>query len=349
MFESIFEKKIVVLAGLVIAMMAAPSLKAQTYQATPINDLGTGLYLNQFEGGLYENGTNTVPTDHATDGSAIAAAIAPVNGKFVLMSIGMSNTNLEWSAFITAARNDSTVNHTTMAVANGAQGGADACVWTFATAPPTPCNNSKWTTNLYDYVRDNVLKPQGLTESQVEVIWLKQADHQPTVSLPNSNADAYTLEKYEGEILRAAKSRYPNLRLAFLSSRIYAGYATSTLNPEPYAYESGFTAKWTIQAQVNQHRSGQINPVAGDLGYNTSGTGVSPWIAWATYLWASGTTPRSDGLVWCNGQPGAPCNGDIDFQTDGTHPSTEGQHDVVQLLMPFFKNSPFTSRWFLAH
>ena len=43
-------------------------------------------------------------------------------------------------------------------------------------------------------------------------------------------------------ILNMAKERYPNLRVAYLSSRIYAGYATTPLNPEPYAYESAFSS-----------------------------------------------------------------------------------------------------------
>ena len=56
-------------------------------------------------------------------------------------------------------------------------------------------------------------------------------------------------------IATLAKSRYPNLRLAYLSSRIYAGYAQTALNPEPYAYESGFSVKWLIERQLLDHLS----------------------------------------------------------------------------------------------
>src|ERR1051325_3001905 len=66
------------------------------FAATPINDLGTGLYLNQYQGGLYENGTNTVPSDHNTAGLTATGRIQPLDangnpnagGKIVLISIG---------------------------------------------------------------------------------------------------------------------------------------------------------------------------------------------------------------------------------------------------------------------
>ena len=165
------------------------------------------------------------------------------------------------------------------------------------------------------------------------MIWLKQADAGPTSSLPSSQADAYTLESRLGNILRAIKVRYPNIGQVFLSSRIYAGYASTTLNPEPYAYESGFSVKWLVQAQMATQGT-PPDHVAGDLNYTT----VAPWIAWAAYLWADGTIPRSDGLTWV-------CS---DFQTDGTHPSTSGDHKVGAMLLAFFLHSPLTQSWFVA-
>ena len=94
----------------------------------------------------------------------------------------------------------------------------------------------------------------------------------------------------------------------FITSRIYAGYATVPLNPEPYAYEYGFSVKWAIQAQVDQMRGGAPDSIAGNLDYKK---GVAPWLAWGPYLWADGTTPRSDGLTWDRSE----------FQPDGTHPN----------------------------
>jgi hypothetical protein len=139
-----------------------------------------------------------------------------------------------------------------------------------------------------------------------------------------------------GNIVRALKTRYPHLQLVFFSSRIYAGYATTTLNPEPYAYESGFAVKWIIQAQIDQMRNGGtiVDTRAGDLSLNSG----APWLAWGPYLWADGTTPRSDGLVWLQN----------DLAADGTHPSQSGQQKVGSMLLAFFAGSSYTMPWFCA-
>ena len=71
----------------------------------PLTDLGAGLYLGQFEGGLYPNGSNTLPDAQMQAGLAAASAIVPRDvsgnpdpqgGKVILLSIGMSNTSDEW-------------------------------------------------------------------------------------------------------------------------------------------------------------------------------------------------------------------------------------------------------------
>src|SRR5262249_2315352 len=150
-------------------------------------------------------------------------------------------------------------------------------------------------------------------EAQVQVGWVKVANPGPTVSLPDAGADAYTLETQMGQIVRSMRIRYPNLQLVYFSSRIYAGYAATNLNPEPYPYESSFAVKWLVQAQIDQRHGDFSDHRAGDLS-----DAVAPWIGWGAYLWASGTTPRSDGLTW---PP-------EDLSSDGTHPSMAGQQQV---------------------
>ena len=118
------------------------------------------------------------------------------------------------------------------------------------------------------------------------------------------------------EILR---SRYSNLRLVYLSSRTYAGYAMTPLNPEPYAYQSGFAVKWLIQERIDGKLKGR------------------PWLAWGPYLWTDGTRGRRDGLTWT-------CD---DVKADGTHPSPAGAQKVTALLLRFFTGSSTAKTWFV--
>jgi len=309
----------------------------------PLMDMSPGETYLGFEGGLYPGSVSVPPVRHDSAGVARGRAVEPLDlagnpsptGRYVLLSIGMSNTTQEfcgggmsggppcqpWS-FVGQALADPEVNRTTLALADGARGGQTAAAW----VSPTGAE--------YNRIRDQVLAPKGLSEAQVQVVWVKVANAGPTTSLPAAQADAYRLVTQQGSILRALRVRYPNLRQVFFSSRIWAGYAATPLNPEPYAYESGYAVKWTVGAQIAQMDGGGVDPRAGDLDYTT----VAPWAAWGPYLWGEGLNPRSDGLVWLPG----------DFAADGTHPSQAGQQKVGALLLAFFKTSPYTRCWFVV-
>jgi hypothetical protein len=281
-----------------------------------------------------------VPAAHAAEGLNRAAAIRPLNtqgqsdanGKYVLISIGMSNTTQEFCSqnssapcdswtFMGQAAANSDVNHSSLSIVNGAQGGKSASYW------DSPTDSD------YNRIVTDWLTPNGLSEKQVQAAWVKVANPGATSSLPNASSDAYQLEQQMGNISRALKVRYPNLQQVFFSSRIYAGYAASTLNPEPYAYESGLAVKWLIEAQMKQMNGGAIDPRAGDLSY---ASGIAPWLAWGPYLWADGLNPRSDGLIWQRS----------DFDSDGTHPSQSGEQKVGSMLLNFMLKSEFTQEWF---
>ena len=326
----------------VVLLSGGPPSAAQGTGRIPLIDMGRRTYLGH-TGGLYPGGMNLPPAAHAAAGLARAALVQPLDGggapspsgKYVLLSIGMSNTTQEFCSqggglpcdswtFMGQAAADPEVEHARLVIANGALGGRTASAWDSPSDPD------------YNRIRDTVLAPQGLTELQVQVVWVKVANAQPQVALPQPNADAYVLESQMGNIVRALKVRYPNVRQVFLSSRIYAGYATTPLNPEPYAYEAAFAVKWLVEAQVRQMMGGIliVDRVAGNLAYDNP----APWIAWGPYLWADGLNPRSDGLTW---EPG-------DLAADGTHPSQSGELKVGVMLMDFFKESPFTRCWFVA-
>jgi hypothetical protein len=115
------------------------------------------------------------------------------------------------------------------------------------------------------------------------------------------------LQEQLGDIVRLMQTRFPNLKIVYLSSRTFAGYATTRLNPEPYAYESGFSVRWLIEQQLRGE---------GDLNYDPAkGKVAAPWLSWGPYLWANGKTKRADGFFY----------EENDFGKDGTHPSAMGQ------------------------
>ena len=168
-----------------------------------------------------------------------------------------------------------------------------------------------------------------VTAPQVQVVWLKQAEISPA-RLGEFPAHAESLRDDVAVILRQLKTRFPNLRIAYLSSRIYAGYATTQLNPEPYAYESVFSVRGLIEAQLANDPNLNYEPAQGEV--------KAPLLLWGPYLWADGIKPRQgDGLVWTRGDLGA----------DGTHPSPTGRQKVADLLLTFFKTHASTKPWFV--
>ncbi|MFN0137328.1 MAG: hypothetical protein ACKVS9_14590 [Phycisphaerae bacterium] len=303
--------------------------------AIPIIDLGAGQYLGQFAGGLYPGGLNVPPQAHFQAARTAAQNIRPLSpaglpnpaGKYVMLSIGMSNTTQEFCGGATCrpwsfggqAATDVAVNHTWLEIVDGAAGGQAAPDW----ESPTHAN----------YVRiNNLLQNRGLSEAQVQAAWVKLANRNPTASLPDPSADAFVLLTQLGNISRTLRTRYPNLKIIYLSSRTYGGYAEGTLNPEPFAYESAFGVKWLIEAQIRQAAGQGIDPRAGDLDPTT----VAPMLVWGPYLWTDGTTPRSDGLTW-------DC---VDVEADGVHPSPSGEEKVGDLLLDFMLTSPLAAPWF---
>lgn len=276
---------------------------------TSLPDLGAGTYQG-YQGGLYPGGVNVPPSAYLKTGLSHAAQVTPLNGsgqpdpangRIVLLSIGMSNTTQEFTRFKQIADPDSQKNPK-VTIVDGAVGGQDA---TIIRNP----NAAYWTTVTQR------LTNAGVNDNQVQAIWLKEAIAQENKVFP---ADAQELQNDLKDIEAILEGRFHNLQLVYVVSRTYAGYATSTLNPEPYSYQSGFAVKWLIQSRIRANRPG-------------------PWMGWGPYLWTDGMAGRSDGLVW-------QC---ADTQSDGTHPSASGQQKVAEMLLKFFKRDQTANTWFL--
>ena len=255
----------------------------------PLTDLGGATY-GGFVGGLYPGGSNTRPAAHEAAGLAIsndlilprdaAGNVDLVNGKIGFGSIGMSNTEMEFDGFLPLVNGDPDINPQ-LVVFNGAQFGNQVSKWADPTHP-------LWT-EFAARVAD-----AGLTAEQLQVVWVKQASRSMELfAFPDGPAQT---QAWIESTLRNLLDSYPNVRIAYLTSRIYGGYGLR-LSPEPEAYENGFTVKWLIESQI-----------AGNPGLAFEGVGAQvPWLSWGSYMWADGggadgveggIPGRSDGLEW---------------------------------------------------
>lgn len=299
----------------------------------PLNDLGASEYLRingdpptepptptGVDGGLYPGGVNTRPATHEAAGMALAENIVPLNnagepatdGRIVMISIGMSNTAQEFQEFVTLANADPDL-HPLLAIVNGAQPGQTSDDWADPAAP------------AWDVV-DQRLISGFLSPAQVQIAWVKLAQT-GTGGFP---AKAQALQADLEAVAQNLKTRYPNIKLAYLSSRTRSYTYWQGLSPEPVAFETGFAVRWLIEQQLNG------DP---DLNYDpASGPAVAPWLAWGPYLWIDGLNPRSDGRVWLP----------EDLAPDCTHPSPGGELKVADMLLDFFKSDATTAPWFLA-
>jgi len=266
----------------------------------PLTDMGSRRYRG-YRGGLYPGGVNRPPAKYLKKGMAASRQVRPINGKIVVLSIGMSNASAEFSAFKRSSDRDDQRNPNVVVV-DGAQDGYDA-------------SNIISRPAYWDTV-DNRLAAAGVTASQVQVVWLKEAIAGEHRRFPK---DAKALQTSLRKIVNTMRFRYPKLKLVYLSSRTYGGYAITGWNPEPAAYDSGYAVRGVIQDRI----SGKIK---------------GPWLGWGPYLWTDGLAGRSDGLEWT-------CD---DVEADGTHPSAKGVQKVVNLLTTFFKTDPTAKRWYLA-
>ena len=289
----------------------------------PLTELGEEKYKGEI-GGLYGYGMNEPPEAHLASAIKATMRITPLsgegkpdkNGKVVLLSIGMSNTTQEFSRFAELAKSEPKKSPS-LVIVDGAQGGQAAIQW----ADPKPDARRPGGGTPWD-VAEQRLKAASVTPQQVQVVWIKQALMQQG---QYGEFPAHS-DRMAGELIKIiglAKDKYPNLRVAYLSSRIYAGYAKTQLNPEPYAYEGAFAVRKVIAAQI-----------AGDktLDYKDA-----PTLLWGPYLWAQGEKPRKDGLTYVAD----------DLAADGTHPSNSGRQKVAKLLLDFFTKDELANTWFM--
>ena len=324
------EKNII---GLIVALSAFLSLASriaadekvtgQSLGFLPLSEMGETKYKG-VDGGLYGKGMNVPPAKHALLAEKQIAQIMPLDpdgeprkdGKIVLISIGMSNTTFEFSFFKTMA-DRARQKAPEVLIVDTAQGSRTARAWAESLRAGARSRSSG---SVWDEA-DGRIKEAGATIKQVQAVWIKLAGSNRE-TWPK-HVDQYQL--YLAKIVTLARARYPNLKVAYFSSRIYAGYATTDLSPEPWSYETGFGVRKVLLRQIG-----------GDPLLDVE-KGKAPILLWGPYLWGDGVKPRkTDGLVWRKS----------DFARDGTHPSRAGKEKVARALLQFFTTDPLAKSWF---
>ena len=299
----------------------APKEGRSSVGLKPLTEMSADDRYKGEDGGLYGGGKNEPPEKHLKAARDATGKIQPLDadgkptkdGTIALVSISMSNATQEFSLFKQLADRDEKKS-SRVTIIDCAQGGQAMAQW-------VDPKGRAWTE------ADRRLDAAKISPKQVQVVWVKLANVQPKGELTEHGKKLY---QDTVAVLHNARERFPNLRIAYLGSRIYGGWATTQLNPEPYAYEGAFVVRWLIRDQLK-----------GDAALTSDadkGAVKATVLLWGPYLWADGTTPRkSDGLVWERS----------DLAGDGTHPSQSGRRKAADLLLKFFQNDPLASKWYL--
>lgn len=321
---------------LALALSASPIASAGDFSwLVPLNDLGTAPYRFGYFGGLYEEGSNVMPAEHFAAGLAASSRIQPLeadgrpspDGKIVFLAVGFGETARIMQSFQSMAAADRRVERNHLVMLNAARDGADFRFWA-----ERPSGFPR-----FDIVANDTLAPAGVSPQQVQVAWLQIINDRTGEPLGVANADAYRLKSHIGETLREMKRQYPNLRIAYLSSRVYGGYAPAGgFNPEPFAFETGYANRWVVTVQIEQARMEHPEWHNDRVGLIDYRTGIAPWVAWGPYLWANGEQAREDGLSWLRG----------DFEADGETLSPSGAVKGAKLLFDFLLREPTAKSWF---
>jgi len=281
---------------------------APAAQPVPLNDLGPAAYQG-WTGGLYPDGANMPPGRLHLAGLQRAARVLPLDragrldpeeGRIGLLVLGTGATRPVAEELVRLADDDGERNAAVVTV-NGATGGS-------LRQMRSPGDRS-WS------LLGKQLARAGLGRAQVQVVWLDATGALADLPFPD---DARLLQRDLDEIVKVAQQQLPSLRLVFVSSGAYGGYAGA--RGELDSYESGFGVKWLVEERA----------AAGGAG--------GPWVGWGPYLWAEGESPRSDLLSWRRG----------DFAADGERLSKQGSVRAAGRLLEFLHVDAQARSWYLA-
>lgn len=271
--------------------------------------------LEEFSGGLFGDGFNDEAGEHLALGIAVSNKIRPIKGtgRVSLALMGNSNTTQTFDQIVADSLAVPNLA-SSLVLADLAQAGCG----TEQLADPS---SEYWT-----QVFEAKLAAAGVSIPEIQVVWLKTPwapldEEAPPVPFPDH---VYLYRDSLHLALQQIKAHLTNVRMVFLSSEYWAGYAEPPADGspqvsffEPRIYESFWGIKFLVQQQID------------DLSGHTAGAAY-PYITVGPYLWADGTIARSDGTSWV-------CPDD--YKPDGRHPSAgSGRVKVSGLFWEFMES-----------
>lgn len=284
---------------------------------TPVSEL-TKETFHGYSGGKYPGNSNAIPFAHFSRGMELANRITPLDregnadsvGKVGFVILGFSTAAMTGNVFKWIYSMKQADSQFTIAI--GAQGGMDI------NAMIDPGSG-------YWEKADSDIRAEGLTNAQIQLAWVSTGDM--LFSEPEFPAYSLTLADKYRDLLYTMQRHYPNLKIAFLSDRTFAGYIDDK-GPqklaEPTAYFTGWAVKFFISRQLQQ-----------EAGYSYL---EMPFVDWGPQLWTNGAAGNSKNYRW-------DCD---DAAKGGIHPTAKGRSKEALVLYHFFSHHPYTSRWFTS-
>jgi len=270
-----------------------------------------GLYLGQYEMGLYPGGKNEMPQSHRQAGERIAATIRPLNvdgvpdeehGRILAVVFGHSNCSMYFSALERRLRQQGDELHPRFQMLNAAIGGNQL-------PEISQLQGSVWAK------AERMVGRPGYSLAQVQVLFLHTTYHgagnrgkTPPRPFPET---MQRMKEDLAKVLEHAVKVFPNLKVAYLTCDGFRHFT----NYEPHVYQEAFAFKWLIESQIRDDKAAAFEGPDRKL----------PWLTWGPYIWDN---------TW-----------DRSYFTDGVHPAPKAQEIFVDKYWKHLQNDSVAKPW----
>lgn len=289
----------------------------------PIDELGTGTFMGR-QGGLYPNGSNTMPAAFYADALEMARSVQPLNkagkpdpnGRIGVIGLGASTVAMFGKGLEHQIPEAAGVRNAITFV-NCGIGGQDL------SDIMNPAANF-WS------VIDQRIQESGMDLNQVQVIWFQEDNLRNRENNFDLRIDQLTKEFTY--MVRFCKEHYPNAKLFYVSGRHTTDFMPADAKDkhrEPKAYINGWVCKQLIENQING---------SAELAYKGENA-VAPLVLWGPYFWTQGEKPRKDGYTLTKDM----------ISNDGVHPTDKGIEKVAKDIVDFWRSDVVSQQWFLQN